>query len=49
MNTVINQLVVYAQQHHLIQKEDVCYSVNLLLDLLDLKEFELLEVVEPTT
>lgn len=49
MNTVINQLVVYAQQHHLIQKEDVCYSVNLLLDLLNLKEFELLEEVEPSS
>ena len=48
MNTVINQLVSYALQHHLINKDDINYSVNLLLDLLGICEF-IEEETEPAS
>ena len=34
MNHEINQLIQFGLDHHLIQEEDVDYTVNLLLDLL---------------
>ena len=39
MNKIINQLVSYALKNHLIDQEDVSYSVNLLLDVLKLTDF----------
>ena len=32
MNHEINQLIQFGLDHHLIQEEDVDYTVNLLLD-----------------
>ena len=39
MNHEINQLIQFGLDHHLIQEEDVDYTVNLLLDLLKMNEF----------
>lgn len=40
MNTEINQIISYALKNKMIKKEDVHYSVNLLLDLFKLSEFK---------
>ena len=40
MNRVINQLLQYGLNHHLMQEEDVDYVANLLLDILNINEFK---------
>lgn len=40
MNTKINQLIQYALENHMIDIEDIYYSINLLLDLFKLDSFE---------
>lgn len=40
MNTRINQLIQYALENHMIDIEDIYYSINLLLDLFKLDSFE---------
>ena len=44
MNKYINQLIKYALENHLINKNEVNYSVNLLLDIFHLNEFQEEEV-----
>ncbi len=44
MNKYINQLIKYALENHLINKNEVNYSVNLLLDIFHLTEFQEEEV-----
>ncbi|MCD7950433.1 MAG: UDP-glucose--hexose-1-phosphate uridylyltransferase [Erysipelotrichaceae bacterium] len=39
MNTYINQLINYALSHQMIEDDEIDYSVNLLLDLLQLNDF----------
>ena len=46
MNTRINQLMEYGLKNNMISKEDVTYSVNLLLDLLKVDTFERVETKE---
>ena len=46
MNKRINQLVDYAIKNEMISQEDICYSVNLLLDVLKIDTFEREEVEE---
>lgn len=40
MNTYIKQLVEYGVAHHLIEAEDVIYTTNTILDLLQLDTYE---------
>ncbi|MCD7809054.1 MAG: UDP-glucose--hexose-1-phosphate uridylyltransferase [Erysipelotrichaceae bacterium] len=44
MNTYINQLINYALSHQMIEKDEIDYSVNLLLDLFQLNDFTRVEV-----
>ena len=44
MNKYINQLIKYALENHLIDENEVNYSVNLLLDIFHLNEFQEEEV-----
>ena len=46
MNTRINQLMEYGLKNNMISKEDVTYSVNLLLDLLKVDTFERVKTEE---
>jgi len=46
MNVLINQLVDYALKQGMIHEEDAIYSINLLLDLFKLDDFERVEVEE---
>ena len=39
MNKYINQIIKYALENHLIEENEVNYSVNLLLDIFHLNEF----------
>jgi Galactose-1-phosphate uridyltransferase len=41
MNTEISQLIHFALTHHLISEEDIDYSVNQILDILQMSEFSL--------
>ena len=49
MNHEINQLIQFGLDHHLIQEEDVDYTVNLLLDLLKMNEKETPSVLIQTS
>ena len=40
INTEINRLLNFAKQHELISDEDMYYSANRLLDVLQVVEFE---------
>ena len=40
MNEKINQLIQFALENKMIEKEDVNYSINLLLDLFKIDHFE---------
>ena len=44
INREIMRLVQYALKHGLIKEEDVNYSINRILAVLDLNEFEKIEV-----
>ena len=46
INFEINRLLNFAKQQGLIDEEDVCYSANLLLDLLKVDEFDVEKVDE---
>lgn len=46
MNHTINQIIRFGLDHHMIKEEDIYYSVNLLLDLLQLNEFEYEDIHE---
>lgn len=46
MNNAINRLIHFALKNEMIYEEDVDYSVNLLLDLFHLEQFELEEIDE---
>ena len=46
MNVLINRLIDFALQKKLLNKEDIDYSVNLLLDLFKLDSFERIEIQE---
>ena len=46
INYEINRLINFALQHNLIDKLDVVYTSNLLLEVLNLDEFEEVEVNE---
>ncbi len=40
VNHAIKQLVSYGVKHHLLEKEDVIYTTNILLDLMKLDDYE---------
>ena len=40
MNTSINQIIQYGLKNNMIKKDDIFYSVNMLLELLKLDSFE---------
>lgn len=47
MNELISQLVNYGIMHHLIDPEDVTYTINRLLELFELQSFEPQIITEP--
>ena len=47
MDYEISQLIHFALEHNMIQEEDIDYSVNLLLDLLQLDDIHLQKINEP--
>ncbi|MBE6048120.1 MAG: UDP-glucose--hexose-1-phosphate uridylyltransferase [Clostridium sp.] len=46
INNELNRLINFALQKNLIQKEDIIYSSNLLIDTLGLNNFELIKIDE---